>query len=573
MSQGGLSRSPHRSPGSASTRKWWGWGTEEGDRAFSTERLRGDDSLAFRPPLASEIKLRAPRVRVKDLPHELRGIACATSFDRLMHSRGRSFEDVFQNLRGWAAAQSVDLVLYPSNESQIEAILHWASQQHVAVCPYGGGSSVSGGVGAPTTGDYRGAVAIDMKFFDRVVNVDHTSMSACVEAGVYGPSLDAQLRPHGVCVRHFTQSYQFSTVGGWVATRAGGHYSCRLQHIDDIVQAVRIVTPRGAVETRRLPATGTGPCQKATLVGSEGIMGVITRVWLRVRRLPKSRLNVAIPFPSLALAAEAARRIVQARIFPAVLRAIDRQEAFLNNVNDGNAAVLFLGFESEEQSNRLYTEHFTASVEICRKSGALSVPSQTDAARGGKVGDGKKVEGSERDDWGRSFKRAPYLRDRLVCSGMIAETFETAVTWDLWPAFLQGVQSAVQDAIDVHCGPGLGQVTCRLTHVYHDGPAPYFTVLAKGAGGKRTLSQWRAIKESATSAILRFGGTVTHHHAVGRMHRLGNAVEKGSLYMRGLAALKREHDPRWILNPGVILAVPPEHSSSDVKSVGPRSRL
>jgi alkyldihydroxyacetonephosphate synthase len=427
-------------------------------------------------------------------------------------------------------------VAFPRNEGEVISILDWCAAADTAAIAYGGGSSVVGGVSCDVGDDYAGAISIDLSRLDRVLEIDTASRAAQIQAGAFGPALEDQLRPHGYTLRHFPQSFEFSTLGGWLATRSGGHFATNYTHIDDFVESLRIVTPAGVVETRRLPGSGAGPSPDRLFLGSEGTLGIITEAWLRVQDRPVHRASASVRFPSFEAGVAATRAVAQAALFPANCRLLDGQEAAgAAGLADGST-LLVLGFESADHPMDAW---IARAVECC-----------TD--HGGTVPEGIKSSSTEgaAGAWRSSFLRAPYGRDALVRLGCIAETFETAITWDRFDDFHHSVMDTVEQALRAVCGGG--SVTCRFTHVYPDGPAPYFTVLAPSSHGSQ-LSQWHEIKVAASAAVIDGGGTITHHHAVGRDHRPWYRRQRPDLFARALQAAKAELDPAGILNPGVLI--------------------
>jgi alkyldihydroxyacetonephosphate synthase len=488
-------------------RLWWGWGVEEealDDEAVGrlgkavAERLGAGDLAVRNPPLVDELDLRPPRVRP---PDALAGLCSDTAFDRAAHTHGKALRDVARNLAG-DLAHPPDLVAYPATEGDVTALLDWASGAGVAVVPYGGGSSVVGGVECDVGDGFAGAISLDLTRLAGVIEVDRTSRAARVRAGTLGPDLEDALRPQGLTLRHFPQSFEFSTVGGWLATRSGGHYATRFTHVDDFVESVRAITPTGCLESRRLPGSGAGPSPDRLLLGSEGALGVITEVWLRLQDRPRFRASASVRFPTFAAGVAAARAVVQAGLWPTNCRLLDPGEAAGAAGVDDGSAVLLVGFESADAP---VDAPAARAVELC---GDL----------GGTVPDGIRSSSSEgaAGAWRSSFLKAPYLRDALAALGCISETFETAVTWDRFEGLHTSVTAAVTSALREVCGGGT--VTCRFTHVYPDGCAPYFTVLAPGRPDA-LVEQWDEIKAAAGEALLTAGGTITHHHAVGRDHR------------------------------------------------------
>jgi alkyldihydroxyacetonephosphate synthase len=313
-------------------------------------------------------------------------------------------------------------------------------------------------------------------------------------------------------------------------------------HIDDFVESVRVVTPSGPVETRRLPGSGAGPSPDRLFLGSEGTLGIIVEAWMRLQDRPTHRASASVTFADFMAGAEAVRAIVQAGLDPTNCRLLDPLEAMTSGAGDGTHAVVLIGFES---AGRDLDAAMRAALELARAHGGSVPPDagrtrvDTEGARDGAAG-----------AWRRAFLEAPYLRDALVRIGLVSETFETAVTWDRFPAFHAAVMDATSDAVRRVCGAG--QVACRFTHVYPDGPAPYYTVLAPARRGSE-LAQWAEIKAAASEAILREGGTITHHHAVGRDHRPWYDRQRPELFGAVLRAAKATLDPAGILNPGVLI--------------------
>jgi alkyldihydroxyacetonephosphate synthase len=532
-------------------RKFWGWGVEgAGPSAEQCDGILrglaarfGDPELTLAPePRLEDLRLRAPRVAP---PRAFAPLCSDSPFDRASHAYGKSFRDVVRGARGEFDAPP-DLVAFPRNEADLSSLLAWCGDARIAAIPYGGGSSVCGGVEPRVDAGWRGTVSIDLAKLGALLEVDRSSRAARFQAGIYGPALEDALRPQGLTLRHFPQSFEFSTLGGWIATRSGGHYATQHTHIDDFVESLRVVTPSGVLETRRLPASGAGPSPDRLFLGSEGALGVIVEAWMRLQDRPRFRASSAVRFAGergFARGAEAVRQLSQTGLHPTNCRLLDAQEAATSGAGAGDAALLVLGFESADHALDPWMER---ALECCRDAGGL-VPDGAGATREDAGGGREGAAGA----WRQAFLQAPYLRDVLVRAAVISETFETAITWDRFERFHAGVLDATRDALARVCGAG--SVTCRFTHVYPDGPAPYYTVLARGRRGSE-LEQWEAIKTAAGEAILRLGGTITHHHAVGRDHRPWYDLERPELFARALRAAKTALDPAGILNPGVLVS-------------------
>ncbi|WP_063018456.1 FAD-binding oxidoreductase [Nocardia niwae] len=529
------------------TRSWWGWGNREdavtgSEREALTKRvaalLPDAELTVHEAPDLTSLPVPAPRVQV---PGSLARLASDDLGDRVAHGHGQAFRDVVRALLG-RLDHVPDQVLRPHTEQDVVDILDWCASAEIAVVPFGGGTSVVGGVEPRCADAYAGAVSLDTGRLDRIAELDRTSRAARIQAGILGPALEAALRPEGLTLRHFPQSFEFSTLGGWLATRAGGHYATVYTHIDDMVESLRVVTPAGISESRRLPASGAGPSPDRMFLGSEGILGVITEAWMRLQDRPRWRTGASVLFDDYDRAVAATRAIAQSALFPANCRLLDPVEAFLNAGASAPGGVLVLGFESADHP---VDEPMRRAVQICREHGGTipdgirTTDSADDPARAGAA-----------DTWRSSFLRMPYQRDALAAQSMIVETFETACTWDRFEALRAAVQAATTDAF--RSAGVTGVLTCRFTHVYPDGPAPYFGIYAAGRWG-RTVEQWDEIKTAVSEALHGNGATITHHHAVGRDHRPWYDRQRPEPFATALRAAKSALDPAGILNPGVLL--------------------
>ena len=522
-------------------RKHWGWGWEDEQPSHDEVRAAAAgfaEVLGFgsgepeRPVPLEEVSLPAPRL---EPPSKLADVCSTEPYDRAAHAYGKAYRDVVRAFRG-RFDHVPDVVAFPRDENQVEAVLEWCDGAGAAAIPYGGGTSVVGGVEPRLDGRYAGAVTLDLRALDRVLEVDPVSRAARIQAGAPGPELEAQLSEQGMTLRHFPQSFEFSTLGGWIATRAGGHFATLYTHIDDLVESVRAVTPAGLWESRRLPGSGAGPSPDRLLIGSEGILGVITEAWVRVQPRPGHRASAGVRFPDFLRGAEAVRALSQSGLYPANCRLIDPAEAALTTGGDGKHALLVLGFESADHPVAAAMDR---ALAICAEHGGEWDEVRSGGGRGGAVG-----------AWREAFLRAPYLRDTFIAMHVFTETFETAITWDRFPAFHEQVLGAAEEALREACGAG--SVTCRFTHVYPDGPAPYYTMMAPARAGEE-LEQWEAVKSAASDAVIAAGGTITHHHAVGRDHRPWYDRQRPEPFAAGLRGAKAAVDPRGVLNPGVLV--------------------
>ena len=492
-------------------RKHWGWGFEDEEPvpAAGIAAHLGFGSEPEAPVPLADVELPPPRV---ETPY------ASDRWSRAAHAAGRSYMDVVRGMRG-EFPHPPDGVATPASEEELRSVLDWCGEHDVAVVPFGGGTSVVGGVDGRLGPGHAGVVAVNLRRLDRVLEVDRVSRAARIQAGATGPRLEEQLGAQGLTLRFYPQSFELSTLGGWIATRAGGHFASGPTHIDDLVESVRALTVGGDVwESRRLPGSGAGPSPDRLLLGSEGTLAVVTEAWVRVLERPEQREAAVVRFDSFAAGAEAVREILQAGMRPSNCRLVEAEEARITLAGDGSAHLLMLGFESP-------VPQLSAALDLCR--GGVAEPRAS-------------------SEWRSAFLRAPYLRDTLVAIGVLSETFETAITWERLPAFVETVKGTVREAL----GPE-GSVTCRLTHAYPDGAAPYFTVLAPVERGTE-IERWQAIKAAAAGAVLAGGGTITHHHAVGRDHRPWYDEQRPEPFAAALRAAKAALDPRGLLNPGVL---------------------
>ena len=528
------------------TRKFWGWGFADTGITDSEVHDLGNmirDKFGFaihdlaKAPTIDEIELREPRVTP---PETLANICKSDTWTRAEHTLGKNLGDFVRGLER-KFDNPPDFVAFPTDENDVVSSLDWAHDNTVAVVPYGGGSSVAQGIEPIVSGDYRGAITIDLRHLNKVLEIDHTSRSALIQGGVLGPDMENQLRPHGLSMRFFLQAFEFSTLGGWIATRAAGHFATGITQIDDSVQAMRVVTPSGTMQTRRLPCDGAGVSADRMFIGSEGTLGIITEAWMRLQDKPTHKVATSVPFADFTKAVDAIRELSQSGLNPANCRLLDPTESLLSGASDSDS-ILVLAFESADHELQPWMQR---AAEICAQHGgrvtaeALQGVSSPDAGHSGAAG-----------RWRDFFVRGPYYKEGYTRMGVMRETFETACTWSAFPELHARVVEATTRAAKRECGDGV--VACRFTHVYPDGPAPYYTVLAPAKHGAE-VEQWAAIKAAASEAVLAAGGTITHHHAVGRFHRPWYDQQRPDLFASALQSVKKTVDPSGIMNPGVLV--------------------
>ncbi|MDQ1425550.1 MAG: alkyldihydroxyacetonephosphate synthase [Acidimicrobiaceae bacterium] len=489
-------------------------------------------------PRAEDADLRPSRIVV---PDALQAWCETSTYERAFHSYGAAFTD---RVRAFNLdfPNPTDVVAHPRDEADLEQTLAWCDENGYVAIPYGGGSSVVWGVNPPD--DSGPCVTIALDRLDRVLEVDDVSRAARIQAGVLGPDLERQLRPSDHTLRHFPQSFRFSSLGGWIVTRSGGHYATNHTHIDDFVESVRMLTPRGWWESRRLPGSGAGPSPDRMVIGSEGILGIVTEAWMRIQRRPTFRATAGITFDTWAAGYEAVRHIVQAKLWPANCRILDPVEAERAAGLDGKQALVIVSFESAEVTQRPL---IAQAVDIARAAGGHVADDDVKVDDGGGAPTGR---GGAVGAWRDAFIGVQLGVDTSL--GLVSDTFETAITWDRWPHFDAFVREHIGAALHEVFGDN-HSLSCRFTHVYPDGPAPYYTWSGVGRQGSE-ITMWSEIKAATNAAVVAAGGTVTHHHAVGRMHRPeGYDLQRPPLFADALRAVKRTLDPNGILNPGVLI--------------------
>lgn len=517
-------------------RSLWAWGSvAEEPRASELEQAAaflGDflglelDGRVEAPVAFSEDLVPEPRVIA---PAELGEFTVQDARERAVRAWGSSYQDVIRGLRG-DFRFAPDAVATPRDEQEIEQVLEWATAANLAVIPFGGGTSVVGGVRPEVPAGYDGVVTLDTTALNQLLELDEVSRAARIQAGATGPELERLLEAHGMTMRFYPQSFELATLGGWIATRAGGHFATVETHIDDLVENVRALTPAGEWQSFRLPASGAGPSPDRMLLGSEGTLGVITEAWVKIRPRPTVRAQASILYERFEDGAEAARALAQSGLRPSNCRLIEAEEARFTLAGDGGAHLLVLGFESDGAA---VADRFDQAVAIARQCGGIvKEPSSTGAGAG---------------NWRETFMRAPHIRDTLVSCGVLAETFETVTTWDRFAALREGVITAAERA----AGRPV-KVTCRFTHLYPDGPAPYFTVLTAADRGDE-VAQWQTIKQAVSGVLNEQGASITHHHAVGRDHRPWYDLQRPEPFAIALRAAKAALDPRALLNPGCLI--------------------
>jgi alkyldihydroxyacetonephosphate synthase len=537
--------------------RWWGWG-EDGHQVSLPEpaltllrdELGADLSDRHEPVALEEVRLPDPRLPGSTRARLEAAVGAGHVQDdrtaRVAHAAGRGYADLVR-LRSGDASRAPDAVVAPGSADQVRAALEACSEARVAVVPFGGGTSVVGGV-EPFSDGFEGAVALDLRRLDRIVEVDRASLTATLEAGLLGPEAERLLGEQGVTLGHFPQSFEYSTVGGWVATRSAGQASSGYGRIDDLVEGLRLVAPAGEVRQRPVPASAAGPDLRELVVGSEGVLGVICEATLRVRPVPKARRYEGWSFRSFAEGREAFRVMEQADAAPDVARLSDEEETRVA------VALASAGGGAPERAGRAYLRlrgHEGGCLAIAGFEGDEEDVERRRLRTGAllRAGGGIRLGRRPGEAWLRSRYAGPYVRDELLDRGVLTETLETAASWSRLERLYETVGGALRRSLAEGGTPGL--VLCHVSHLYRSGASLYFTFLARQSDAP--LEQWRAAKSAASEAIVAAGGTITHHHAVGRDHVAWMPAEVGEVGLDLIRAAKQRLDPAGIMNPGKLL--------------------
>jgi alkyldihydroxyacetonephosphate synthase len=447
---------------------------------------------------------------------------------RRLRTRGKSTPDLLR-ARSGDLSDAPDVVVRPGSHDEVAAILAWAVEHSVAIVPFGGGTSVTGGLVAARAG-YAGVVSLDLARMAQLLDVDRESMTATLEPGLRGPEAEALLAEHGLMLGHLPQSFEFASIGGFAATRSSGQASAGYGRFDEMVVRLRVATPIGDLQVGSSPANAAGPDLREVVLGSEGTLGVITAVTVRVRELPAEKVYEGWQFGSFAEGAAAMRHLAQHDLLPQVIRLSDENETALNLASQSDVGGASTG------GCLMIVGHEGASVadQQARITAALTSLGGTPL-------------GEERGQaWAEGRFHAPYLRDSMLDVGVLVETLETATFW----SNRERLYDAVKTALETSLGEGT-LVLCHISHVYPTGCSLYFTVAT--AQGDDPLERWLAAKAAASQAMVDAGATITHHHAVGTDHKAWLAQEIGPVGVAMLRGLKQAVDPAGILNPGVLI--------------------
>ncbi len=520
---------------------WSGWGDPAQATALSgelLELLRGALGVRAATPAVALEQVRLPEPRLAEAARERLAAIVGTQHvlgddaARVLHTRGKSTPDLLR-IRSGQADDAPDAVVMPGSHEEVLDLLRVCSEERIAVVPFGGGTSVVGGL-EPERDGFAAVVTLDLRRLNRLLELDHVSRTATLEPGLRGPDAEALLAEHGFTIGHHPQSFMFATIGGFAAARSSGQASAGYGRFDERVVGVKVATPRGTVELGRAPKSAAGPDLRQLFLGSEGAFGVITAIRVEVRPEPAARVYEGWRFASFSAGADALRRLVQDGPVPTVLRLSDEAETALNlarpseiGAGSGGGCLGITGYEGTEEDVQR------------RRAGARAVLQEL----------GAEIDPAAGPAWEHGRYQAPYLRDALLDAGALAETLETTTFWAGLQALYEAVGTALRDTLTRLGTPPV--VLCHVSHVYPSGASLYFTVGCAQLADP--VSQWRTAKAAASDAILAAGASISHHHGVGIDHRGHYAQEIGPLAVEALQAVKATYDPAGILNPGVLV--------------------
>ena len=555
-------------PAASAAMKWWGWGSDDvafthddkpSFKPFLKDNLGVDvDRVSERPAAFDQLDIPAPQVDAGLRAALERAVGeeyvSDDALDRIVHARGKSLRDLVRQRRG-DLGRVPDLVVRPGDEAAVTAILAAALEADAVVIPFGGGTSISGSLEAPRE-ETRTVLSVDLERMDGVLAIDPTSRLARVQAGVYGPRLEEQLNAQGYTFGHYPDSFTYSTLGGWIATRSSGMQSDRYGDIADSTRGLRVVTPAGLLVTRPVPATSTGPSVREMVLGSEGRLGIICEATVQVRRLPPERTILGYLLPNWAESVAAMRDIAASEAAPSVTRVADANETAFSFATKKGGSLLdtlqstalkqflkrgkgyeldqmclgFIGYEGPESHVKAQRK---AAGKIVSKHGGLCIGSSP-----GELYDQKKFD-------------TPYIRDYLLDRGVLADVSETAAPW----SELQPLHAAVTGAArSAFADLGVrGYIMCHLSHSYHAGACLYFTFALVPSGRRDGLEEYGVVKSAIQQAFVDNGGTLSHHHAVGTEHAEWLEQDISAPGVGMLKALFDGTDPGANLNPGKIV--------------------
>lgn len=530
-------------------RRWNGWGNEGNDFPLKPSGLAflqaelGQGRLLADATLAQALA-DVPSSRLADVPADLP--ISLEAEERLRHARGQSLPD-WLAMRAGKPGRVPDAVALPKNAAQVAAILQWAAQAQLTIITYGGGTSVAGHINTPESD--QPVLVLSLARMNELLSLDETSLLAKFGAGANGPQVEKLLNAKGYTLGHFPQSWELSTIGGWVASRSSGQQSMRYGRIEQLFAGGRMETLQGTLSLPTLPASSAGPDVREMVLGSEGRLGVITDVDVRVSRLPEHE-SFHVAFARNWDEAEAlVRAMVQSRLPLSMLRLSNAEETRTQLILAGHEKQVawlnrYLGWRGIKEGKCMITFGITGDQRRCR---ALLRDAKRSLRGGGAVYLGTLLG----KKWEDARFRSPYLRHGLWGQGFVVDTLETSVDWARVGATMNAVENAIRQAAPV--GEKV-HVFTHLSHLYNEGSSIYTTYVWRNAESyEATHAAWRAMKIAASDVIAAQGATISHQHGVGRDHAPWLKHEKGELGLAAIGQLAQFFDPEQRLNPGCLL--------------------
>lgn len=531
--------------------RWWGWGVDGHDKPIkpgATEILKsvcGMEDVHTPPVKLEDVKVNPSKLDADDIA-ALKAIVGDEFFKddhytRVMHTYGRSYPDLLR-LRLGKCEGAPDAIVYPGSEDDIAKLFEVCSERGIAVIPFGGGTSVAGGVEA-MRGKFKKAISISMLRFNKIVEIDTKAMTVTVQPGVFGPDLEAELGKWGVTVGHFPQSFEFSTVGGWASCRSAGQESSGYGRIDKNIVGLRVVTPRGPMDIRTVPSTAAGPDPRQLFLGSEGVFGIITEITVQIHKKPETMVFDCYFFPSFAEGIEVFRELEQNGDMPHLARLSNEKETDfgIKQLGGGNLGKTLSRYLSlRGQSTPCMAVFAFGGSKLQARSDREAFAMKLTGKGGVRLGPTAGMM------WIKERFTSPYLRDVMMTSDIAVDTLETCTIWDNAVNLHSHIVEDMEAAGQKHGTPLY--LFCHVSHLYESGCSLYFTYFMKEKKGEE-LQQWADVKDAATNAMEKYAGTCTHHHGVGQDHAPGLLVENGDMWIEFLRYAKKFYDPAGILNP------------------------
>jgi alkyldihydroxyacetonephosphate synthase len=545
---------------------WWKWGnTEETKRIEDYPALKDYVEDRWKTQLKHTLVVpKMPNVEYPTKKKEVlinifaslppKKISFQTS-DRYKNALGKSYFDVLRICKGDTYTLP-DVVLYPSSHEEVEYIVKQAHDNNIALTPFGGGTNVVGALTNDNVKKFEFIACVNLLHMNNMLHIDKEHFMATFQAGILGPDLEKLLNKQGFTLGHFPQSFEYSTLGGWVVTRSAGQESTFYGKIEDLVEQVKVVTPVGHLYSSDHTHDASGVNTLSLFVGSEGTLGIVTEVMIKIRPLPRTHRWIVALFPSFELGSQALKSVSQAGIKPSVVRLSDANETMIFTKMAAKKPVTFLDTVKKDIQNAVlkYKNLSQPSLMMMRfeehnvnvSSTVVSVKNIIENSKG------FLVTNSIGEQWEHNRFKLPYLRDPLVEHGVLIDTYETFVPWKHIMALHHSLQEKLSKLPEFNKKKGI--FMAHLSHIYPSGACIYFTGITPMIAGSE-LEQWHIIKSLITDTIIAHNGTISHHHGVGADHQKWYLKQTDPLAMQILRAVKKELDPKGILNPGKLFHV------------------